>query len=62
VQQYHKSGTFWFPLSTESVTDARIVGKTEVAISYFDYQPNSAESSLSANSVMDHMEANHAQR
>jgi hypothetical protein len=62
VQQYHKSGTFWFPLSTESVTDARIVGKTEVTISYFDYQPNSAEPSLSANSVMNQMEANHAQR
>jgi hypothetical protein len=63
VQQYHKSGRFWFPLSTESVTDARIVGKTEVTISYFDYQPNStAESSLSANSVMDQIGANHAQR
>jgi hypothetical protein len=62
VQQYHKSGSFWFPLSTESVTDARIVGKTEVTISYFDYQPNSGESSLSAKSVMDQMEANHAQR
>jgi len=62
VQQYHKSGTFWFPLTTESVTDARIFGKTEVTISYFDYQPNSAaESSLSAKSVMDQIEANHAQ-
>jgi hypothetical protein len=45
------------------VTDAHIVGKTEVTISYFDYQPNSAaESSLSANSVMDQIGANHAQR
>jgi hypothetical protein len=62
VQQYHKSGTFWFPLSTESVTEARIFGKTEVTISYFDYQPNSAvESFLSAKSVMDQIEANHAQ-
>ena len=62
VQQYHKSGTFWFPLSTESVTDARIFGTTEVTISYFEYQPNSAaESSLSAESVMDQIEANHAQ-
>jgi hypothetical protein len=41
VQQYHKSNTFWFPLSTESVTEARIFGKTDVVISYFDYQPNS---------------------
>ena len=41
VHLYHKSGTFWFPFSTESVTEARIFGKTEVTISYFDYQPNS---------------------
>jgi hypothetical protein len=41
VQVYQKSGTFWFPLSTESVTDARIFGKTAVTIRYFDYQPNS---------------------
>jgi hypothetical protein len=62
VQQYRKCGTFWFPLSTESVTEARIFGKTEVTISYFDYQPNSAaESSLSAKSMMDQIEANHAQ-
>ena len=62
VQQYHKSGAFWFPFSTESVTEARIFGKTDVTISYFDYQPNSAvESSLSAKSMMDQIEANHAQ-
>ncbi len=63
VQQYHKSGTFWFPLSTESVTEARIFGTTEVTISYFDYQPNSsAGSSLSAKSVIDQIEANHANK
>lgn len=63
VQQYHKSGAFWFPLSTESVTDARIFGKTEVTISYFDYRPNSAaESPLSAKSVMGQIEANHANK
>lgn len=45
VQQYHRSGTFWFPLSTESVTEARIFGKTDVVISYFDYQPNSTRDS-----------------
>jgi hypothetical protein len=62
VQQYHKCGTFWFPLSTESVTDARIFGKTEVTISYFDYQPNAAaDSSLSAKSMMDRIEANHVE-
>jgi len=63
VQQYHKSGDFWFPFSTESVTEARIFGKTEVTISYFDYQPNSAAgSSLSAKSVIDQVEANYAKK
>jgi hypothetical protein len=60
VQQYQKSGTFWFPLSTKSVTEARIFGKTEVSISYFDYQPNSpAQCSASAESTMDQIEANY---
>ena len=63
VQQYHKSGTFWFPLSTESVTDARIFGETAVTISYFDYQPNSAAGlSLSAESSADQIEANYANK
>ncbi len=63
VQQYHKSGDFWFPLSTESVTEAHIFGTTEVNISYFDYQPNSsAGSSLSAKSGTDQIEANHAHK
>lgn len=48
VQQYQKSGAFWFPASTESVTEARIFGKTEVSISYFDYQPNFAADSCAA--------------
>jgi len=41
VHTYQKDGTFWFPLSTESVTDARIFGKTDLVIEYFDYKPNS---------------------
>jgi hypothetical protein len=41
VAQYHKVGDFWFPRSTESVTEARIFGKTNVTINYFDYLPNS---------------------
>jgi hypothetical protein len=61
VQQYQKSGTFWFPLLTKSFTEARIFGKTEVSISYFDYQPNSpAQSSVSAKSAMAQIEANYA--
>lgn len=41
VQQYRKSGSYWFPVSTLSVTDARFFGTTKVNINYFDYQPNS---------------------
>jgi hypothetical protein len=40
VHQYRKSGSFWFPHSTESVTQALIFGTTEVTIQYFDYTPN----------------------
>ena len=49
VQQYHKSGAFWFPESTTSVTEARIFGTTDVSIRYFDYSPlsNSARGSAS---------------
>jgi hypothetical protein len=52
VQVYQKSGELWFPLSTSSVTEARIFGRTDVNIAYFDYTPtkaNSAGSILSAN-------------
>lgn len=42
VHQYQKSGDFWFPHATESVTEARIFGKTDVVIQYFDYAPNTA--------------------
>lgn len=40
VHQYQKSSDFWFPHTTESVTEARIFGKTDVVIHYFDYVPN----------------------
>lgn len=42
VHQYQKADEFWFPHTTQSVTDARIFGKTDVIIHYFDYAPNSA--------------------
>ena len=47
VQQYHKSGPFWFPAQTTSVTEAHIFGTTDVSIRYFDYSPlsNSARGS-----------------
>jgi hypothetical protein len=42
VHTYQKNGPFWFPLCTESITDARIFGRTGLTIEYFDYKPNAA--------------------
>jgi hypothetical protein len=39
VQLYRKCGPVWFPLSTQSVTEAHIFGTTDVSIEYFDYTP-----------------------
>ncbi len=39
VQIYQKNGSLWFPRSTQSVTEARIFGTTDVNIEYFDYVP-----------------------
>jgi outer membrane lipoprotein-sorting protein len=39
VQIYQKCGPVWFPLSTQSVTEARLVGITDVSIEYFQYAP-----------------------
>ena len=36
-----KPESFWYPMSTSSVTEARIFGTTEVTIRYFDYRPRS---------------------
>lgn len=47
VHTYQKSGLFWFPASDRSVTDARIIGATEVTIDYFDYSPNATTLSAS---------------
>ncbi len=51
VAQYQKSGPFWFPSSTTSVTDARIFGTTDVNIRYFDYRPVTAYPQQQSNSV-----------
>jgi outer membrane lipoprotein-sorting protein len=45
VQVYQKCGSFWFPVSTQSVTEAHIFGTTDVSIQYFDYAPQSQASS-----------------
>jgi hypothetical protein len=50
VQVYQKSGPLWFPLSTQSVTEAHIFGTTDVNIEYFDYAPNTVRAP--DNSVM----------
>jgi len=39
VQIYQRCGPVWFPLSTQSVTEAHIFGTTNVSIEYFDYTP-----------------------
>jgi Outer membrane lipoprotein-sorting protein len=44
VQQYQKRGDFWFPVSTESISEARIFGATHVNIAYSDYAPNVSDS------------------
>jgi hypothetical protein len=49
VQLYQKNGAQWFPVSTQSVTEARIFGSTNVNIDYFDYaalRPASSEDTL----------------
>jgi len=45
VQLYQKSGPLWFPVSTQSITEARIFGTTDVHIEYFDYAPQNQPSS-----------------
>ena len=52
IHTYQKSGVFWWPASDRSVTDARIVGKTELTIEYLDYAPNTG--SLSARGDLTH--------
>ena len=37
VHTYQKNGPFWLPSTDRSVTDARIIGATELTIEYFDY-------------------------
>jgi hypothetical protein len=44
VHQYQKKGDFWFPVSTDSITEARIFGTTHVNIAYSDYVANVPDS------------------
>lgn len=62
VQRYQKAGLFWFPSSTESTTEARIFGTTQVTIKYFDYLPNAEPApTLSSKVLVDVEDASHAQ-
>ena len=49
VQQYRKSGFFWYPVETTSFTEAVIFGGTDVSIRYFDYSPLSNSARGTAN-------------
>lgn len=59
VQQYQKSGSYWFPVSTMSVTEARFFGTTKVNINYFDYQPNSGSDVAARHSTVHFQEVSH---
>lgn len=48
VQIYQKCGPLWFPLSTQSVTDAHLFGTTDVSIEYFGYAPKMSKHSDNA--------------
>jgi MucB/RseB N-terminal domain len=43
VQINKRSVSTWFPVSTQSVTEAFIFGTTDVSIEYFGYVPNSPQ-------------------
>jgi hypothetical protein len=45
VQVYQKCGPVWFPVSTQSVTEAHLFGTTDVSIEYFDYAPKTTHAS-----------------
>ena len=49
VHNYEKSGSFWLAVSDRSETEARLFGRTEVTIEYFNY--NLDTPSLSATAV-----------
>jgi len=52
VHAYRKSGLFWFPTSTDSVTEVRIFGSTNLTINYFDYTPNPLQAHETASAAV----------
>jgi hypothetical protein len=59
VQRYKKNGEFWFPVSTNSITDAVFFGTTYVSIAYSDYVPNTPDSASEQASIREITYANH---
>src|SRR5271155_2747426 len=51
VHTYQKNGPFWFPASTESVTEVRVFGSTSLTINYFDYTPNPQQTTETASAA-----------
>ena len=51
-QEFRKRGEYWFPWSTTSISEARIFGKTEVDIRYFDYLPQSVKADRDTNNEL----------
>lgn len=51
VHTYQKNGAFWFPVATESVTDARLFGTTDLTIEYFDYKPSALSASRNSTEI-----------
>jgi len=49
TQEYRKSGEYWFPWSTTSIIEARIIGRTEVDIHHLDYLPRSGRADRDTN-------------
>lgn len=43
VHTYEKNGAFWFPVTTDSVTEARLFGTTNLTIEYFEYRQRAAQ-------------------
>ena len=43
TQQYGRTGQFWLPVMNVSKAEARIFGRTDVSIKYFDYVTNVRE-------------------
>lgn len=51
IQSYRKSGPFWYPASTNSVSDVLIFGSTSLNITYIDYTPNPSAAPETASAV-----------